>query len=176
MGSTDRDVIYHINRKVVTKEEWTQFHLKLGDQWKHKEERAEENMNNRCEPEDHEEVMGGNHHNDGDPLPEGIVSTLQFPIRKPVGPAPMKNISPLVLPRFHGNATEDPDEFLFEFDILCRSYDYTSNEQNFKPFPATLKDNALHWFMSLGGGTVTTWDQMKKVFLEKYQEYYNTKR
>ena len=44
-----------------------------------------------------------------------------------------------------------------------------------KLFPATLKDNALHWFMSLGGGTVTTWDQMKQVFLEKYQEYCNTK-
>ena len=38
-----------------------------------------------------------------------------------------------------------------------------------------MKDNALCWFMSLGGGTVTTWDQMKHVFLEKYQEYCNTK-
>ena len=33
----------------------------------------------------------------------------------------------------------------------------------------------LHWFMSLGGETVTMWDQMKQVFLEKYQEYNNTK-
>ena len=87
----------------------------------------------------------------------------------------MKNISPSILPRFHGKDTEDPDEFLFEFDILCRSYDYTSSEQNLKLFPTTLKDNALHWFMSLGGETVTTWDQMKQVFLEKYQEYCNTK-
>ena len=29
--------------------------------------------------------------------------------------------------------------------------------------------------MILGGGTVTTWDRMKQVFLEKYQEYCNTK-
>ena len=29
--------------------------------------------------------------------------------------------------------------------------------------------------MSLGGGTVTNWDEMKQVFLEKYQEYCNTK-
>ena len=29
--------------------------------------------------------------------------------------------------------------------------------------------------MILGGETVTTWDQMKQVFLEKYQEYCNTK-
>ena len=87
----------------------------------------------------------------------------------------MKIISPAILPRFHGKAIEDPDEFLFEFDILCRSYDYTSNAQKLKLFPTTLKDNVLRWFMSLGGETVTTWDQMKQVFLEKYQEYCNNK-
>ena len=87
----------------------------------------------------------------------------------------MKNISPSILPCFHGKSVEDPDEFLFEFDILCRSYDYTSSEQKLKLFLATLKDNAVHWFMSLGGGTVTTWDQMKQVFLEKYQGYWNSK-
>ena len=68
----------------------------------------------------------------------------------------MKNISPSVLPRFYGKEAEDPDEFIFEFDILCHSYDYTTNAQKLKLFPATLKDNALHWFMSLGGGTITT--------------------
>ena len=67
------------------------------------------------------------------------------------------------------------NEFLFEFDILYRSYDYTYSEQKLKIFPATLKDNALRWFMSLGGGTINTQDQMKQVFLEKYQEYCNTK-
>ena len=68
----------------------------------------------------------------------------------------MKNISSSVLPCFYGKVAEDSDEFLFEFDILCRSYDYTTNAQKLKIFPSTLKDNALHWFMSLGGGTVTT--------------------
>ena len=29
--------------------------------------------------------------------------------------------------------------------------------------------------MSVGGGTVTNWDRMKQVFLEKYHEYCNTK-
>ena len=73
----------------------------------------------------------------------------------------MKNISPSVLPRFHGKATKDPDEFLFEFDILCRSYDYTSNEQKLKHFPSTLKYNSLRWFMSLVGEIVATWEHMK---------------
>ena len=66
-----------------------------------------------------------------------------------------------MLPLFHGKAAEDPDEFLFEFDILCRSYNYVTNAEKLKLFPATLKDNALRWFMSLGGGTVTNWDKMK---------------
>ena len=30
-------------------------------------------------------------------------------------------------------------------------------------------------FMSLGGRTITNWDKMKHVFLEKYQDYCNTK-
>jgi hypothetical protein len=39
----------------------------------------------------------------------------------------MKNINPSILPTFHGMSTEDPDAFLFEFDILCRSYNYTND-------------------------------------------------
>jgi hypothetical protein len=58
----------------------------------------------------------------------------------------MKNIPLSALPNFHGLSSEDPDEFLFEFDILCRSYDYISNAQKLKLFPATLKVNTLRWF------------------------------
>ena len=99
--STDRDLIYHINGKVVTEEEWTQFHQKFIDQWKNEEEKMEENMSNRHESEE-EEAMGENHHHEGNSLPEGMVATLQFPIQRPEGIAPMKNILPSVLPRFHG--------------------------------------------------------------------------
>ena len=77
----------------------------------------------------------------------------------------MKNISPSVLPRFHGKAVEDPDKFLFKFDILCHSYDYIIDAQKLKLFPSTLKNSALGWFMILGGGAVTNWDRMKQVFL-----------
>ena len=83
---------------------------------------------------DEEEVMGENYHHENRSLPEGTVATLQFPIQQPDGEAPMKNISPSMLPRFHGKAAEDPDEFLFEFDILCRSYDYITDAQKTKTF------------------------------------------
>ena len=56
---------------------------------------------------------------------ENSLSTLEFPIGElPRGATPMKNIPLSALPNFHGLSSEDPDEFLFEFDILCRSYDY----------------------------------------------------
>ena len=48
-----------------------------------------------------------------------------------------------MLPRFYGKAAKDLDEFLFEFEILCRSYDYTTNAQKLKHFHSTLKDNAF---------------------------------
>lgn len=37
----------------------------------------------------------------------------------------MKNISSSSLPHFYGLVSEDPNTFLFEFDILCRSMDYS---------------------------------------------------
>jgi hypothetical protein len=103
---------------------------------------------------------------------ENSFSTLGFPIGDfPRGTAPMKNTPLSSLPNFHGLSSEDPDEFLFEFDILCRSYDYVSNAQKLKLFPATLKGNALRWFMSLGEHVITSWDQMQQKFLNKYQDY-----
>lgn len=102
---------------------------------------------------------------------EETVPTLEFPIRITHGNHPMKNIPLSTLPNFHGLASEDPNEFLFEFDIHCRSYDYISNTQKLKDFPATLKGKALRWFMSLGRDRITNWNQMKQAFLNKYQDY-----
>lgn len=79
----------------------------------------------------------------------------------------IKNISQAALPHLYGKVHEDPDSFLFEFDIFCRSYDYSFYAQKLKLFPATLKDATLPWFMGLGGNTINSWEQIKKVFLSK---------
>jgi hypothetical protein len=63
------------------------------------------------------------------------------------------------------------DSFLFEFDILCRSYIYTDSAQKLKLFLVTLKDSELRWIMSLGEHTILSWDGMKENFLHKYQYY-----
>ena len=78
----------------------------------------------------------------------------------------MKNIPHSTLPIFRGSTFEDLDMFLFEFGVLCNSYNYQSDAQKLKLFPTTLKDAALQWFMGLRN--IQTWEQMKDAFLEKY--------
>jgi len=87
----------------------------------------------------------------------------------------MKNISPSTLPHFHGLTTEDPDTFLFEFFVICRTYDYTDDEQKLKLFPSTLKDVSLCWFMGLTGDSITNWAQMQHAFNNKYRDYCSSK-
>ena len=87
----------------------------------------------------------------------------------------MKNINPSILPTFHGMSAKDPDAFLFKFDILCRSYNYVDDAQKLKLFRATLKNVSLIWFMGLGEDTIRPWDEMKKTFLKKYQDYFRYK-
>ena len=87
----------------------------------------------------------------------------------------MKNIRPSSLPTFYGKNNEDLGTFLFEFDILCRSYNYLQDAHKLKLFPATLKYSSLRWFMGLGESSIKTWDDMITSFLRKYQEYYKPK-
>jgi len=79
----------------------------------------------------------------------------------------MKNISPSIISNFHGLRHEDPKKFLFKFEVLCRTYDYLIDPQKLKLFPKILKYGALKWFIGLGTHTIRTWDEMKKMFLEK---------
>jgi len=93
-----------------------------------------------------------------------IFPTFEFPIENILVEAPMKNIPLSTLPNFHGLTSEDPDTFLFEFDVLCRSYDYTSNAYKLNFLLSTLKGATLRWFIGLGGEFITSWDNMKEPF------------
>lgn len=64
-------------------------------------------------------------------------------IKEANGEAIMKNIIPATLPHFHGLNYEDPHTLMFEFVVICRTYDYASDEKKLKLFPSTLKDAAL---------------------------------
>ena len=84
---------------------------------------------------------------------------------------PTKSIPLDVLPNFHDLENEDPNVFLFQLEVLCRGYGYCSNDQKLNVFPLTLKGTSLRWFMSLGGSCIQTWEDMKHVFLKRYQDY-----
>jgi len=105
---------------------------------------------------------GGNR--DGD-------SSFGFPIVDEDSRATMKNISPSVLPNFHGLRNEDPETFLFEFEVVCRTYDYLEDSKKLKLFPLTLKGAALKWFMGLLTQSIRTWNDMKQTFLDRYLDY-----
>ena len=79
-----------------------------------------------------------------------------FPIRETNGDTKIKNISPSALPHFHRLTREDPNTFLLEFVVICRTYDYAEDEQKLKLFPSNLKDVALRWFMGLPSNNITT--------------------
>jgi len=66
-----------------------------------------------------------------------------FPIIEMNGDTKMRNISPSALPHFHGLTSEDPDTFLFDFYVICKTYDYTTDDQKLKLFPSILKNVAL---------------------------------
>ena len=70
-------------------------------------------------------------------------STIDFPIGDLGTSSPMKPIPLTALPSFHVLPSEDPDMFLFEFDIVCRGYDYINDAQKLKIFLATLKGTTL---------------------------------
>ena len=118
------------------------------------------------ENDDHDEIR--NDEGEGENRTE---TTFRFPILDTAQDVNMKNIPSSSLPTLYGKSNEDPETFLFEFDILYRSYNYLQDAHKLKLFPATLKDSSLRWFMGLGEYSIRTWEDMETTFLWKYQEY-----
>ena len=71
------------------------------------------------------------------------IVTFEFPISDLGGVTQMHIIPSSSLPNFHGLDNEDPNTFLFEFEVLCRGYDYCTNDQRLKVLPLTLKGVSL---------------------------------
>jgi hypothetical protein len=129
------------------------------------------NQDNMGDQEDHNNVR----HGEEEETRNQTETTFGIQILDTTPNVNMKNIHVLALPTFYGKNSEYTDTFLFEFDILCRSYNYIQDAQKLKLFPATLNDSALRWFMGLGKYSIRSWEAMKDIFLNKYQEYYKTK-
>jgi hypothetical protein len=129
------------------------------------------NQANMGDREDHNNVR----HGEEEETRNQIETTFGFPILDTTPNVNMKNIPLSALPTFYGKNNEDPDTFLFEFDMLCRSYNYVQDAHKLKLFPTTLKGSSLRWFMGLGESSIRSWESMNDIFLKKYQDYCKTK-
>ncbi|WP_206093863.1 hypothetical protein, partial [Paludifilum halophilum] len=58
--------------------------------------------------------------------------------------------------------------FLFEFDILCHSFNYNTDAHKLKLFLASLKESTLQWLMGLVANAIGSWDEMQTLFLDNY--------
>ncbi|XP_048440153.1 uncharacterized protein LOC125477246, partial [Pyrus x bretschneideri] len=75
------------------------------------------------------------------------------------------------IPKFHGLSMEDPNKHLKEFKVVCSSMTPITVDGSIlkmKAFPFSLMDKAKDWLYELAPGTVTSWESMKRAFLEKF--------
>ncbi|XP_071901108.1 uncharacterized protein [Coffea arabica] len=76
-----------------------------------------------------------------------------------------------LLPTFRGIAGEDPHKHLKEFHVVCstmKPQGVTENHIKLKAFPFSLADKAKDWLFYLPSGSITTWEELKRRFLEKF--------
>ncbi|CAN6542261.1 unnamed protein product [Malus baccata var. baccata] len=75
------------------------------------------------------------------------------------------------IPKFHGMSMEDPNKHLKEFEVVCSSMtplNVDGSIMKMKAFPFSLLEKAKDWLYKLAPGTVTSWESMKRAFLEKF--------
>ncbi|CAN6570913.1 unnamed protein product [Malus baccata var. baccata] len=75
------------------------------------------------------------------------------------------------IPKYHGLSMEDPNKHLKEFEVVCSSMTPINVDGNIlmmKAFPFSLVEKAKDWLYELAPRTVTSWDSLKRAFLEKF--------
>ncbi|XP_056845060.1 uncharacterized protein LOC130496730 [Raphanus sativus] len=73
--------------------------------------------------------------------------------------------------KYHGLAVEDPFDHLDKFDSYCglsKTNGVSEDAFKLKLFPFSLGDKARQWEKSLPSDSITTWDDCKRAFLEKF--------
>ncbi|KAH9779128.1 hypothetical protein KPL71_007608 [Citrus sinensis] len=76
-----------------------------------------------------------------------------------------------LLSKFHGFAGEDPHKHFKEFHVVCssmRPQGVTEEQIKLHAFPFSVDGLVKDWLYYLPPGSITTWNGLKKQFLEKY--------
>jgi len=98
---------------------------------------------------------------------------IQYPLAIPGKTNEFKLKSSLLhhIPKFHGLSMEDPNKHLKEFEVVCSSMtpiNVDGSILKMKDFPFSLNEKANDWLYELAPGTVSSWESMKRAFLEKF--------
>ncbi|KAM1569365.1 hypothetical protein ACFX10_034489 [Malus domestica] len=98
---------------------------------------------------------------------------IQYPRAAPDKTAEFELKSSLLhhIPKYHGLSMEDPNKHLKEFEVVCSSMTPVNVDESIlkmKAFPFFLLEKAKDWLYELAPGTVTSWESMKRAFLEKF--------
>ncbi|KAM2268870.1 hypothetical protein ACFX1S_046931 [Malus domestica] len=98
---------------------------------------------------------------------------IQYPRAAPDKTAEFELKSSLLhhIPKYHGLSMEDPNKHLNEFEVVCSSMTPVNVDESIlkmKAFPFSLLVKAKDWLYELALGTVTSWESMKRAFLEKF--------
>ncbi|XP_042416606.1 uncharacterized protein LOC122005585 isoform X1 [Zingiber officinale] len=76
-----------------------------------------------------------------------------------------------LLPKYQGLSGEDPNRHLHEFHVVCstmKPQGISEEDIKLRVFPFSLTGVAKDWLYYLPPGYITSWIDMKKVFLEKF--------
>ncbi|KOM41186.1 hypothetical protein LR48_Vigan04g138400 [Vigna angularis] len=76
-----------------------------------------------------------------------------------------------LLPKFHGFAGECPHQHLEDFHIMCSSMKppHVQDDDMFlKAFPQSLQGVARDWLYCLPSGCITSWEDLKRLFLDEF--------
>ncbi|KAG8634279.1 hypothetical protein MANES_17G023144v8 [Manihot esculenta] len=76
-----------------------------------------------------------------------------------------------LLPKFRGRENENPHKHLKEFTIVyssMRPQGISEDQVKLRAFPFSLDDYAKDWLFYLPPGSITSWDDMVQIFLDKY--------
>ncbi|KAM1404659.1 hypothetical protein ACFX2I_013122 [Malus domestica] len=98
---------------------------------------------------------------------------IQYPRAAPDKTAEFELKSSLLhhIPKYHGLSMEDLNKHLKEFEVVCSSMTPVNVDESIlkmKAFPFSLLEKAKDWLYELAPGTVTSWESMKRAFLEKF--------
>ncbi|KAF8105296.1 hypothetical protein N665_0159s0001 [Sinapis alba] len=73
--------------------------------------------------------------------------------------------------KYHGLAVEDPLDHLYQFDRYCglsKTNGVSEDALKLRLFPFSLGDKAHIWEKNIPSDSITTWDDCKKAFLNKF--------